>query len=375
MRKKLGKGEKFNMKVVICGDVCTGKTSLFHKLQGLPMKEEYTPSTSVQCGHAHWAPQRSEDIVKVEVVDVPVAPSTGLGRKVSMTDAIKFSSTSKGGKVQGSFVIEELAKENTVKEVARSSQAALVCVNPKVSSTYDFAVRLLNDLPPTTFICVMAQFHDEKGQWQLSREQMEQITQIRANTYFLECSNVSNFGLQAVYKFLELPFLLMQREVLLKKIEINALETQLTETDLKKLLHANANPADVLPAVVEEPSEDEESGSQSDHSPAPPVKRKQEFVGDFADQKLLHLNEVSLRNHHQSRSHRHPLLPVQQNKLFENSIPVRSNKDFSGVTMKMPANRRYRLGYPNKLNKLNIPNRPNDSNSATQTTMNPQPDR
>ena len=42
LQKKFGKGVHYNMKLLLRGDIATGKTTLFRRLQGAVFSEEYT---------------------------------------------------------------------------------------------------------------------------------------------------------------------------------------------------------------------------------------------------------------------------------------------------------------------------------------------
>ena len=162
--------------------------------------------------------------------------------------------------MQGSFIIEELVKDVDAKELSRTAQvrhirlsylvrsslrrshtcdslyqAVLLAVNPCDQATFSYAVRQLPNFGPDVFVCVLvcsrrsrtrrvwlipswvwlwvwvqqALFQDKKDQWAISREQMESAIS-RQKTFVLECSNVNNYGLEVLYKFFELPFLVLQ---------------------------------------------------------------------------------------------------------------------------------------------------------------------
>ena len=83
LRRKLGRGATYNVKVLLRGDAMTGKTSLLRRLQGLRPTPEYAPTRELGVAHIDWASD-TEDVVNLEVWDVvdrakgPASPSLAL---------------------------------------------------------------------------------------------------------------------------------------------------------------------------------------------------------------------------------------------------------------------------------------------------------
>eukprot|EP01126_Amoeba_proteus_P001176 TRINITY_DN10337_c0_g1_i11.p1 TRINITY_DN10337_c0_g1~~TRINITY_DN10337_c0_g1_i11.p1 ORF type:complete len:113 (+),score=12.32 TRINITY_DN10337_c0_g1_i11:222-560(+) len=70
MREKLRKGVKYNMRIVIKGEVNTGKTCLWLRLRGQKCPTTYHPTERIQICHIPWNYKITGDNVKVEVWDV-----------------------------------------------------------------------------------------------------------------------------------------------------------------------------------------------------------------------------------------------------------------------------------------------------------------
>lgn len=62
------------VKLVIRGQRGTGKTALLHRLEGKPIKDEYSATPEIQTGHIHWNFKNSHDLVKVHLYMHSVPP-------------------------------------------------------------------------------------------------------------------------------------------------------------------------------------------------------------------------------------------------------------------------------------------------------------
>jgi hypothetical protein len=94
LRRKLGQGARYNMKVVVRGDRNVGKTMLWQRLQGKGFASAYLPTERIQVATINWSYKATNDVVKVEVWDVvdrgrkkrTVAGSVPGGLKIAYDD-------------------------------------------------------------------------------------------------------------------------------------------------------------------------------------------------------------------------------------------------------------------------------------------------
>ena len=77
MQRKLGKGVNYNMKIILKGDLATGKTSMHNRLQGKPFPAEHAHTTQIGVATIDWNYKATDDVVKVEVWDIVDGPKAG----------------------------------------------------------------------------------------------------------------------------------------------------------------------------------------------------------------------------------------------------------------------------------------------------------
>ncbi|KAF6202581.1 hypothetical protein GE061_002979 [Apolygus lucorum] len=215
LQKKFSQGVQYNMKIIIKGDACSGKTALFQRLQGKQFSErEYFPTDSIQVTNVQWSYKNAEDVVKVEVWDI-----VDKGKKRPVRTGLKFSEVAvsldaefldvyKG--TDGVIIIFDITKPWTFSYVQKEL--------PKISE--DIPVLILGNR------CDMG--HHRAVPEDTVRHYVNSIQRPngQAQVRYTESSMVNGFGLRYVYKFLALPFLQLQRKTLKRQLMRNAEEIQ-----------------------------------------------------------------------------------------------------------------------------------------------------
>jgi GTPase SAR1 family protein len=243
------------LKVVIRGDRGTGKSSLFNRLQGKPFATEYTPTETLQSAKVSWNYRTSHDVVNLDVWDVvdanKVRKSGASGLKLvsgqnepepeyeaggydevdlDMVPVAGKSKSQQGGSTMGHL-------DTSVVDVLRGTHAVVLMFNPMKKWTWEYVKRELDKIPNRIQVLIMANFKDvleapdvltissETVDAQEVRDYIEFLPKERP-VFFLEASMLNCFGLKGLKTFLNLPFLLLQREVIETQLRQNTTELQ-----------------------------------------------------------------------------------------------------------------------------------------------------
>ncbi|OXA37264.1 rab-like protein 6 [Folsomia candida] len=226
LQRKFAKGVHYNMKMVIKGDRNVGKSALFRRLQGLQFTEEYTATEEIQVATIAWSYKNSEDIVKVEVWDVV---DVAQKKKRLPTDKLKLDNSA-GGENGAEVALDA----NTI-DVYKNTHGAILVFDITKTWTWDYVKRELNSIPPHIPILVLGNRRDMGHHRAVAFDTViyaiEALDEGREVRY-AESSMRYGFGLKFVHKFFNLPYLALQREALLKQVEVNEQEQVVTGHEL-----------------------------------------------------------------------------------------------------------------------------------------------
>uniref|UniRef100_A0A6I8NR71 Rab-like protein 6 n=1 Tax=Ornithorhynchus anatinus TaxID=9258 RepID=A0A6I8NR71_ORNAN len=226
LQRRFAKGVQYNMKIVIRGDRNTGKTTLWHRLQGKAFIEEYIPTQEIQVTSIHWNYKTTDDIVKVEVWDV-----VDKGKCKKRGDGLKLENDPQEAE-------SELALDAEFLDVYKNCNGVVMMFDITKQWTFNYILRELPKVPTHVPVCVLGNYRD-MGEHRVIlpddvREFIHNLNRPPGSSYFryAESSMKNSFGLKYLHKFFNIPFLQLQRETLLRQLETNQLDIDATLEEL-----------------------------------------------------------------------------------------------------------------------------------------------
>eukprot|EP00064_Thunnus_orientalis_P000592 superscaffoldBa00000031_g593 len=214
LQRRFAKGVQYNMKIVIRGDRNTGKSTLWHRLQGKKFVEEYIPTQEIQATSIHWNYKTTDDVVKVEVWDVV---DKGKGKKRG--DNLKLENEPQES--------DEVALDAEFLDVYKNCNGVIMMFDITKQWTFNYILRELPKVPTHVPVCVLGN-HRDMGEHRVIlpddiRDLIAGLNRPMGSSYihYAESSMKNGFGLKYLH-----------RETLLRQLETNQLDMDATLEEL-----------------------------------------------------------------------------------------------------------------------------------------------
>ncbi|CAK6959638.1 rab-like protein 6 [Scomber scombrus] len=225
LQRRFAKGVQYNMKIVIRGDRNTGKSTLWHRLQGKKFVEDYIPTQEIQATSIHWNYKTTDDVVKVEVWDVV---DKGKGKRRG--DNLKLENEPQES--------DEVALDAEFLDVYKNCNGIIMMFDITKQWTFNYILRELPKVPTHVPVCVLGN-HRDMGEHRVIlpddiRDLIAGLNRPMGSSYihYAESSMKNGFGLKYLHRFFNIPFLQLQRETLLRQLETNQLDMDATLEEL-----------------------------------------------------------------------------------------------------------------------------------------------
>ncbi|MEQ2252195.1 Rab-like protein 6 [Ilyodon furcidens] len=225
LQRRFAKGVQYNMKIVIRGDRNTGKSTLWHRLQGKKFMEEYIPTQEIQVTSIHWNYKTTDDVVKVEVWDVV---DKGKGKRRG--ENLKLENEPQES--------DEVALDAEFLDVYKNCNGVIMMFDITKQWTFNYILRELPKVPTHVPVCVLGN-HRDMGEHRVIlpddiRDFIAGLNRPMGSSYihYAESSMKNGFGLKYLHRFFNIPFLQLQRETLLRQLETNQLDMDATLEEL-----------------------------------------------------------------------------------------------------------------------------------------------
>lgn len=245
LQRRFAKGVQYNMKIVIRGDRNTGKSALWHRLQGKKFLEEYIPTQEIQVTSIHWNYKTTDDVVKVEVWDV-VDKGKGKrrGENLKLENEPQESDT-------------ELALDAEFLDVYKNCNGVIMMFDITKQWTFNYILRELPKVPTHIPVCVLGNQRDMGEHRVILPDDIKDFINSlnrppgSSHIHYAESSMKNGFGLKNLHRFFNIPFLQLQRETLLRQLETNQLDIDATLEELSVQQETEDQNYDIFLEVME----------------------------------------------------------------------------------------------------------------------------
>jgi len=213
IKQRLSKGTgktTYNMKVVIRGDRQTGKSALFHRLEGGGFIKEHRVTEQIQCSHVLWPYKTSDEMVNLEIWDV-------VDKAIIPTNIVEDNN----GIIKPSTVSKNLLPADaTTIDVYKGAHAVIFMVDPTRKWTLDYVKSNVSQIPDGIDCVVLFGKKDLSKIWTMTESEIEEFKSSQPhNVRTLQISLQDCYGMKELHSFFNVPFLRMKRKSLQQELD------------------------------------------------------------------------------------------------------------------------------------------------------------
>jgi len=211
VKQRLCKGSSkstYNMKVVIRGDRQTGKSALFHRLEGGGFIKEHRVTAQLQTSHVLWPYKTSDEMVNLEiwdVVDKAIVPTNLPDDGLTLTPSIVSKNL--------------MPADATTIDVYKGAHAVIFMVDPTRKWTFEYVKGHIGAIPEGIDCVILFNKKDVNKHWTLTEDEISEFMAMQSpNVRALQISLQDCYGMKELHSFFNVPFLRMKAKYLQQEL-------------------------------------------------------------------------------------------------------------------------------------------------------------
>lgn len=229
---------------------------MFKRLRGEKFDQNYVTSTTLKSGYTHWNYKSIEDVIVLEIWDVPEPPkkkkNVELKLQHSQTedsddDDNSDSSSSdedlddskdldavfeqemklflqNSGKVEeGSHMFTPTLNSN-IMDIYKNAHAVILMVNPQKKKSWRYARKIIKKVPHELDIIIMINFKDLESGFKVTKKEIDKWAashekDTKRKVFILESSMKDCFGIKNLFTLLNVPFCKLKIDSVKKELK------------------------------------------------------------------------------------------------------------------------------------------------------------
>lgn len=288
-----GKAVRSIPRVLLRGERCSGKSSLFTRLHGTPFDSDYVPTERIRASSVSWSIRNSRERKRVsvelwDVVDEDDVTADNDDEEEIVVDVNDGDDPDDSLDEDGgnSLTVPDTFNEISAQKIYKAIQGVIFVVNPFSATSLEYVRRNMESVPSDIDVLIIVGFKDLIEQMEgapLTKEGKIRVTlndvkrmvdelkeDGRESITVIEASVYSGFGLRDLYKFLYLPFVRLQEQALRAKLDFLGKERIRTTAEVHTGNSDKAKYEEYVRAFVAKKTGASSGTASGSASPTPP---------------------------------------------------------------------------------------------------------